>query len=99
MPPQAGSLTSQNNPSSAASIAEDAKNLWDDLSVDQKRWLRAFYENEEGDRPTEEEMFAEPDGKTSRTFEPGEVPRALISNRRLTPYGLLVLNRESDVVA
>jgi len=80
------------------SVVEDAKSLWDDLSDDERRWLKAYYESEDGGRPSEAEMLAELDGEISRSFEPRRVTGALISARRLTPYGILAVDPESDIV-
>jgi len=79
------------------SVVDDAQSLWDDLSDDERRWLKAYYESEDGGR-SEAEMLAELDGEISRAFEPRQVTGALISARRLTPYGILAIDPKSDVV-
>lgn len=80
------------------SMIDDAQSLWNDLSDDERRWLKAYYESEDGRRPSEPEMLAELDGEISRSFEPQQVDSSLISARRLTPYGILAIDPESDVV-
>ena len=81
------------------SVADDARSLWDDLSDDERRWLKAYYESEkDGNRPSEAEMLAELNGEISRSFEPRQVTGALISARRLTPYGIIAIDPESDIV-
>lgn len=79
------------------SVVDDAQSLWNDLSDDERLWLKAFYERE-GGRLSEAEMLAELDGEISRSFEPQQVTGALISARRLTPYGVLAVNPGSDVL-
>lgn len=80
------------------SVSDDARSLWHDLSDDERRWLKAIYESENGSRPSEAEMLAELDGEISRSFEPQQITGALISAGRLTPYGILAVNPESDVL-
>jgi len=80
-------------------LEKTAKDLWDNLTDDQRTWIRALYEKQKnGERPREEELKAELDGEIDRGFIPREIPQKLASSRRITLLGVYAVDPGSDII-